>query len=287
MSWRAGSAFTPLGAANTAITVTTTTAIASGERVILVVWRQQALTGNAPGNPTVSTLNGNAFTTLAINETFVTFLYSGLSFHSFVAPSLIASGATMTVTPGNANQVVAAMLIVQGDPHPTQAPYAQAFSGRDAYPGNLSNAPWPGVAMKGMTWDKRLLICAYTGASSSSSSPWVQVIAVGSTPLNGYTEALDATQFSYGFGINIREQDSTDSEQYPEAAGQASGISYPGAGVGQAGYLNLVRAGAVQITTPGSDVLEYIDVPSKALPGAGSRPLTGQLWPRRKHVVLS
>jgi hypothetical protein len=273
MSWRVGSAFTPLGAANTAITVTTTTAIASGERVILVVFREQAATGTAAGNPTVSTLDGNAFATLAINELFLAPFYTGLSFHSFIAPAAIALSATLTVTPGNANQKTAAMLIIQGDPHPTQVPYAQILNGRD-----VSGASWPGFPFKGMTWDKRLLISVYAGQSSGAANPWSQVIAVASTPMNGFIEALDTTQFSYGFGINIREQDSTDSELPSDSAGVTNQGAYPATGPSQGGCLNLVRAGAVQASV-GPDVLEYNDVPSLNQLGSSARALSGQLWP--------
>lgn len=276
MSWRNGSAFATLGAANTAITVTTTTAIASGERPILVVFREQAATGTAAGNPTVSTLGGNAFTTLAINEIFQSPYYAGLSFHSFIAPGAIGSGATLTVTPGHANQKVSAMLLVQGDPHTTQAPYAEIQSGRNLEVVGANE--WPGFPFKGMTWDKRLLIAAYSGQHTSAANPWVTVTSVTSTPLNGFTEALDATQFSYGFGINVREQDSTEAESPSEKVGITANVGAYTGGAGQGGALTLVRAGAVQASL-GTDVFEYNDFPSRNQPGAGSRPLTGQIWP--------
>lgn len=278
MSWRNGSAFAPLGAANTAITVTTTTPIASGERPILVVYRVQAAIGTAVGNPTVSTLGGNPFTTNSINEIFLSNFYGGLSFHSFIAPGAIGSGATITVTPGHANQKVAAMLLVQGDPHTTQAPYSEVFNARDL---NVVLGDWTSAPMKGMTWDKRLLIGAYLGMNSTASTPWSTVAPVVSTPLNGYTEALDATAFAYGFGINVREQDNTDSELPPEHMGNpTTGNAYIQV-ASQGGYLNLVRAGAA-LPTLGLDVNEANDFPSRNQPGAGSRPLTGQIWPRRK-----
>lgn len=278
MSWRNGSAFANLGAANTAITVTTTTPIAAGERLILVVFRQQAATGTAVGNPTVSTLGGNVFTTLAIHEEFLSPRYSGLSYHSFIAPGAIGSGATLTVTPGHANQKVAAMLIVQADPHPTAAPSAEVRSGA-AF---LNTPTWPGFPHKNLNWDKHLLIDAYTASYVSTIVPWSNVFAITSTPLNGFTEALDATAFSYGFGINVREQDSVESELPSDFVGLTNGGAY-GSTTSQGGVLTLVRSGAVQASV-GADVLEYNDLPSRNEAGAASRPLVGQLWPKRRRV---
>lgn len=280
MSWRNGSAFATLGAANTAITVTTTTPIAAGERVILAVWRQQAATGTAAGNPTVSTLGGNAFSTLTIDQMSAgasSQFYSGLSVHSFIAPGAIGSGATLTVTPGNANQKVAAMLLVQGDPHPTQAPYAAIVRGADALSAYGLNV-WQATPYNNMTWDKRLLVSIVCEVAGGATTPWVTVTALSNTPLNGFTEALDATTLSYGFAINVREQGSTDFELPSDIAGQGTGGSYGGTST-MAAYLNLVRAGAV-LASLGPDVNEYNDFPFENLPGAASRPLAGQIWPR-------
>lgn len=278
MSWRNGSAFAPLAAANTAITVTTTTPIATGERVILVVFRQQGAAGWAIGNPTISTLGGNSFTTLATNESTaggaVAGFYSGLSFYSFVAPSAIGSGATLTVTPGHTNQTVAAMLIVQGDPHPTETPYAdiQAI-------GTFATFVWPTIPFKKMNLDKRLLIAVWNFPSGGASTPWSAVAPLNSSPSNGFTEALDATQFSYGFLINVREQDSADSELPSELAGTTAGSAAQTGITKIGGVMTLVRSGAVLVTA-GSDVLEYNDFPSRLRPGASARSLTGQLWPQ-------
>lgn len=280
MSWRTGSAFTPLSAAGGgAITVTTTTAIAAGERAILVVFRVQAATGTAAGNPVVSTLGGNAFTTLDILENFLAPFYGGQSYHSFVAPSLIASGATFTVTPGHVNQKVAAMLLVQADPHATQAPYTRLINGQAA---DLSGGQWPRMEWKGMDWDKRLLIAVGASQNNSAASPWSQVFAGSSTPLAfaGFTEVLDANPFSYIFEIAVREQDSTEGEVSAYVAGTASGGFFTSNSSGQQqGVITLVRAGAVQPTL-GPDVFEYIDTPSRNLPGSGSRQAVGQLWPQ-------
>lgn len=277
MSWRNGSAFAALGAANTAITVTTTTPIATGERVILAVWRQQAATGTAVGNPTVSTLGGNAFTTLAITEQVSGIFYSGISAHSFIAPGAIGSGATLTVTPGNANQKVAAMLIVQGDPHPTQVPYADTVLGTNVSNQVYGNNATPGFTHKGLTWDKRLIVDVVAAVSGSAASPWSQVVAVNSAPINGFTEVVDVNTFSYGFIIDVRE-DSTTGEPPSDVSGQGNTASYGGSTTMSAA-MTFVRAGAVQASS-GPDVFEYEDFPSTNQPGAGSRPLVGQLWPR-------
>jgi hypothetical protein len=268
MSWRAGSAFAPLGAANTPIVVTTTTTIASGERAILFV-----------GNPTVSTLGGNAFSTIDILERFISVYYGGLSCHSFIAPAPITSGATITVTPGHANQKVAAMLLVQGDPHPTQAPYSTIVNNSDVI--SIGSNQWPLVDAKGLTWDKRLLIAVGASQNGASASPWSTVVAGSSAPLNGFTEVLDATQFSYLFEIYVREQDSNDAEIPSFLAGSATANQFgaSGASAQQQGIINFIRAGAVQASV-GPDALEYNDFPARSQPGSGSRPSVGQLWPR-------
>jgi hypothetical protein len=277
MSWRNGSAFAALGAANTAITVTTTTPIAAGERVILAVWRQQAATGTAVGNPTVSTLGGNAFTTLAITELFTSPFYSGISTHSFIAPGTIGSGATLTVTPGNANQKVAAMLIVQGDPHPTQVPYADTVLGVNLSNQIYGNNATPGFSHRGLTWDKRLIVDVIGQVSGGAATPWSSVNAMTSVPINGFTEALETTVFSYGFVIDVRE-DSSNGEPPSDISGLGNTASFGGTTT-MAVAMVLVRAGAAQPTL-GPDVFEYNDFPSNNQPGAGSRPLVGQIWPR-------
>jgi hypothetical protein len=196
---------------------------------------------------------------------------------SHLLPSRLA--ATITVTPGHANQKVAAMLLVQGDPHPTQAPYSTIVNNSDVI--SIGSNQWPLVDAKGLTWDKRLLIAVGASQNGASASPWSTVVAGSSAPLNGFTEVLDATQFSYLFEIYVREQDSNDAEIPSFLAGSATANQFgaSGASAQQQGIINFIRAGAVQASV-GPDALEYNDFPARSQPGSGSRPSVGQLWPR-------